>query len=44
MKVKELVEMLAKVDPESTVVVTARNAPPWITEYEIKIVDETEDE
>ena len=44
MKVKELIEELKKVDPEMRIVSVARNAPPWVTDFEFKIVDESEDE
>ena len=44
MKVKELIEELKKVDPEKSIIIIARNAPPWIVDFEFKIVDESEDE
>jgi len=44
MKVKDLIEELKKVDPEKRIVINARNAPPWIVDFEFKIVDEEEEE
>ena len=42
MKVKELIEQLKKVDGEKGIVIVARNAPPYVTDFEFRIIDEEE--
>ena len=42
MKVKELIEQLKQVDGEKRIVIVARNAPPYVTDFEFRIIDEEE--
>jgi len=44
MNVKELIEELKKVDGEKIITIRARNAPPWIVDFEFFFTDQTEDE
>ena len=38
MKVKELMEMLEKADPDDVVICGAENAPPWVTMFNLRVV------
>jgi hypothetical protein len=42
MKVKDLIEELKKVDPEKRIRIVARNAPPYIVDFEFTLVEEEE--
>lgn len=37
MKKKELMEFLKELDDEQEIVITALNAPPWITQFSMSV-------
>ena len=42
MKVKELMEVLEKADPDDVVICGAENAPPWVTKFNLQVVKESD--